>query len=200
MLHLASQSPRRRELLAGLGLQFGVIDVDIPEHPAPGEPAEDYVRRVARQKAGAGLLRVIGQTDAVVLGADTEVVLDNRIYGKPADVADAAAMLRSLAGRSHRVISAVAVVSAAREEQAVSVSEVAFGPLDDAAIAAYLDSGEWQGKAGAYGIQGLAQTFIAHLSGSFSGVMGLPLYETAGLLRRFGLLPVQGPASARSAA
>ena len=198
MLYLASQSPRRRELLARLGLPFDVIDVDIPEHPGPGEAAEDYVRRVAREKAGAGLLQVSASPGACVLAADTEVVLDGRIYGKPVDAADAATMLRSLAGRSHRVLSAVYLVDAGREAEALSVSEVAFGALDEDLLAAYLDGGEWRGKAGAYGIQGAAQAFIAHLSGSHSGVMGLPLYETAGLLRGFGLAPTLG--DARSAA
>ena len=187
MLYLASQSPRRRELLARLGLEFDVIDVDIPEHPGADEAPEDYVRRVAREKAGAGLLQVSSRPGAQVLAADTEVVLDGRIYGKPVDVADAAAMLRSLAGRTHRVLSAVCLLDAGRELETLSVSEVAFGALDDDLLAAYLAGGEWRGKAGAYGIQGAAQAFIAHLSGSHSGVMGLPLYETGTLLRGFGL-------------
>jgi len=184
MLHLASKSPRRRELLAKLGLDFGVLDLDLPETPAPGEPPDDYVRRVAREKAGAGLLLVVGQPGAVVLGADTEVILDGRVYGKPADAADAAQMLRSLSGRTHRVVSAVSVVDAGRELQAMSVSEVRFAALSEDDIADYLDTGEWAGKAGAYAIQGRAQAFIAHLSGSYSGVMGLPLHETAGLPAR----------------
>jgi septum formation protein len=154
MLHLASKSPRRRELLLRHGFTFGLLDMEIPEHPAPEEAPDDYVRRVAREKAGAGLLRVIGQADAVVLGADTEVVLDGRVFGKPADAEDAAAMLRALAGRTHRVMSSVAVVSAAREAQATSITEVSFAPLDEAQIAEYLASGEWVGKAGAYAIQG----------------------------------------------
>lgn len=187
MLHLASQSPRRTELLARLGLDFGVIQVDVPEQRQPGEPALDYVRRVAREKAGAGLLQVVAVPDAVVLGADTEVLLDDEVFGKPADVADARAMLRRLSGRTHQVISSVSLVSAAREAQAMSVSEVTFCDLDEATIAAYVASGEPEGKAGAYAIQGRAQAFIAHLSGSYSGVMGLPLFETAGLLRQFGL-------------
>lgn len=199
MLHLASKSPRRRELLSMLGLDFGILDLDLPEAPAPGELPEDYVRRVAREKAGAGLLRLIGQAEAVVLGADTEVVLDGRIYGKPVDVADAAAMLRSLSGRTHRVISAVSMVSAGREAQAVSVSEVAFAPLGEDDIAAYLATGEWDGKAGAYAIQGMAQAFVSRLDGSHSGVMGLPLHETAGLLRGFGLFPPGLPPPAAGA-
>ena len=195
MLHLASKSPRRRELLRMLGLEFGVLDLDIPELPAPAEPPEEYVRRVAREKAGAGLLRMSGQPEAVVLGADTEVVLDGRIYGKPVDAADAAAMLRSLSGRTHAVISALSMVSAGRELQAVSVSEVTFAAMSEEDIAVYLATGEWDGKAGAYAIQGMAQSFISHLSGSHSGVMGLPLHETASLLRGFGLFPARASAS-----
>jgi len=192
MLYLASKSPRRSELLARLGLDFGLLDVDVPEHRAPGEPAEDYVRRVAREKAGAGLLHVVAVTGAVVLGGDTEVVLDDDVFGKPHDAADAAAMLRRLSGRTHRVISALSLVSASREAMAVSVSEVTFAELDDADIEAYLATGEWQDRAGAYAIQGRAQAFIAHLSGSYSGVMGLPLYETAQLLRKFAVPSRQG--------
>ena len=189
MLHLASKSPRRRELLSMLGLDFGILDLDLPETPAPDEPPEDYVRRVAREKAGAGLLRMAGQPQAVVLGADTEVVLDGRIFGKPVDADDAAAMLRTLSGHTHEVISAISMVSAGRELHAVSVSLVTFAALDDDAVSAYLDAGEWVGKAGAYAIQGLAQCFISRLSGSYSGVMGLPLHETTQLLRQFGLFP-----------
>lgn len=188
MLHLASRSPRRRELLARLGLAFDVLDVEVPEQRVSGEPAEDYVRRVAREKAGAGLLQVVAVPDALVLGADTEVVLDDEVFGKPHGADAAAAMLRRLSGRTHQVISALSLVSAAREGQAVSVSEVTFAGLDEAAIAAYVASGEPEGKAGAYAIQGRAQAFIAHLSGSYSGVMGLPLFETAGLLREFGVI------------
>ena len=192
MLYLASQSPRRRELLARLGLAFGVLDLDIPEQRQPGEPPEDYVRRVAREKAGAGLLKVVAVADAHVLGADTEVVLDDdadadQVLGKPRDAEEAAAMLRRLSGRTHRVVSVVWLVSASRESQVVSISEVTFAELDETMIAAYLATGEWEGKAGAYAIQGAAQAFIAHLSGSHSGVMGLPLYETANLLRTFGV-------------
>ena len=196
MLHLASQSPRRRELLARFGLPFGVLDLDIPEHPVPGEPPEEYVRRVAREKAGAGLLKVVGQPGAVVLAADTEVILGDRIYGKPRDAEDAREMLASLANRTHLVVTAVWLVSAAREAQAVNRSEVTFGPIDALEMDAYLASNEWQGKAGAYGIQGLASAFIAHLAGSHSSVMGLPMFETAQLLRQFGLYPLHREAGA----
>ena len=187
MLHLASQSPRRRELLARLGVDFGVIDVDVPEHREPGEPPEDYVRRVAREKAGAGLLEVVSIPDALVLGADTEVILDDEVFGKPRDAEDAAAMLRRLSGRTHEVVSAVSVVSAGREAQAVSRSRVAFAALDEDEIDAYVASGEPMGRAGAYAIQGGAERFVTRLDGSFSGVMGLPLHETARLLRGFGV-------------
>ena len=187
MLHLASRSPRRAELLGRLGLAFGTIDLDIPEQQGADEPAADYVRRVAREKAGAGLLQVVAVPGAVVLGADTEVVLHGQVFGKPADAADAGAMLRRLSGRTHEVITAVSLVSAAREAQAVSTSLVTVAPLTEDDIAHYLASGEWQGKAGAYGIQGRAQVFIEHLAGSYSGVMGLPLFETAALLGQFGL-------------
>jgi septum formation protein len=186
MLHLASRSPRRSELLARLGLDFGVLDIDIPEQRQPGEAPDDYGRRVAREKAGVGLLKVMAVPGAVVLGADTEVVLDDDVFGKPSDDADAAAMLRRLSGRTHRVITAVSLVSASRELQAVSISEVTFAPLPDAEINAYVATGEPRGKAGGYAIQGRAQAFITHLSGSYSGVMGLPLHETATMLRAFG--------------
>lgn len=185
MLHLASQSPRRRALLARLGVDFGVVDVDVPEVRVPGEPAEDYVRRVAREKAGAGLLEVVAVPGALVLGADTEVVLDDEVFGKPRDADDAAAMLRRLSGRTHAVVSAVSLVSAGREAQTVSRSMVTFATLTDEDIAAYVASGEPMGRAGAYAIQGGAERFVSRLDGSFSGVMGLPLYETSVLLRGF---------------
>ena len=188
MLHLASRSPRRAELLRRLDLDFGVIDLDIPERQGAGEAAAEYVRRVAREKAGAGLLQVVAVADAVVLGADTEVILDDAVFGKPADADAAAAMLRRLSGRAHDVVTAVSLVSAGREAQAVSTSRVTVAPLSEADIAGYLATGEWQGKAGAYAIQGRFEASIEHLSGSYSGVMGLPLFETARLLREFGVL------------
>lgn len=187
MLHLASQSPRRRQLLEQLGLRFGVLDVSVPEVRAPGEPAEDYVSRVAREKAGAGLLQLQGSAGALVLGADTEVLLDGQVFGKPSDAVDAAVMLRWLSGRSHQVMSVVWLVDARRELHAVSVSEVRFAPISDAQIRDYIATGEPFGKAGGYAIQGRAAAFIEHLSGSYSGVMGLPLFETAKLLREFGV-------------
>lgn len=187
MLHLASKSPRRRELLGRLGLEFGVLDLDVPERRAPGEAPAEYVRRVAREKAGAGLLKVAGVPGVAVLGADTEVILGDEVFGKPRDAEDAAGMLRRLSGRTHEVVSAVSAVSAEREAQAVSVSQVTFGRLSEAQIAAYVATGEPMGKAGAYAIQGGGEMFVRKLSGSYSGVMGLPLYETVALLRQFGI-------------
>jgi septum formation protein len=189
MLYLASQSPRRRQLLAQLGLEFRLLDIDVEEVRGAGEPARDYVRRVAREKAGAGLLEVVAVANALVLGADTEVVLDDEVFGKPRDGADAAAMLRRLSGRRHRVLSSVSLVAAAREVQAMSVSEVEFAELSDVEIERYVATGEPLGKAGAYAIQGRGEVFIRHLSGSYSGVMGLPLHATAMLLRDFGMWP-----------
>ena len=190
MLYLASRSPRRSELLARLGVAFGLLEVDVPEARVPGEPPADYVRRVAREKAGAGLLAVVGTPGAVVLGSDTEVVLGDEVFGKPRDAADAAAMLRRLSGRTHQVLSSVWLVAADREVQAMSASDVTFGPLDDARITDYVATGECDGKAGAYAIQGIAEAFVSRLDGSHSGVMGLPLHETARLLAKFGLGPL----------
>lgn len=197
MLHLASQSPRRRELLARLGVPFGVLDVEVPEVRAPGEPALDYVRRVAREKAGAGLLRVMSVPGAVVLGGDTEVVLDDEVFGKPRDAGHAADMLRRLSGRTHQVISAVSLVAAGREAQAVSLSEVTFAELEPQVIARYVASGEPMGRAGAYAIQGYAEAFITRLAGSYSGVMGLPLHQTARLLHGFGVGVESAPGAER---
>jgi len=189
MLYLASQSPRRRQLLGQLGIEFRLLDIDVEELRGPGEAADDYVRRVAREKAGAGLLEVVAVPHALVLGADTEVVLDGEVFGKPRDEADAAAMLRRLSGRHHQVLSSVALVDAAREAQVTSVSEVEFVELTDTEIDRYVATGEPMGKAGAYAIQGRGEAFIRHLSGSYSGVMGLPLQATAALLREFGAWP-----------
>lgn len=187
MIYLASKSPRRAELLTRLGQPFGLLDIDIPEVRQSAEAPEDYVRRVAREKAGAGLLSVQANPGAWVLGADTEVVLDDEVFGKPVDAADAAAMLRRLSGRTHRVISAVSLVDAGREAQAVSMSEVRFAELTAQDIDDYVASGEPMGKAGGYAIQGGAERFVVHLAGSYSGVIGLPLYQTMQLLRQFGV-------------
>jgi septum formation protein len=184
MIYLASQSPRRRELLAQLGVRFEVVPVDVPEERTPAETPRDYVERVAREKALAGL-RAVSTNDAtaLVLGADTEVVLDGRVFGKPCDVSDAAAMLRALSGRIHRVVSVVCCARMEATESAASESEVTFAALDDDEIARYVATAEPFGKAGGYAIQGRAAAFVSHLSGSYSAVMGLPLFETAKLLR-----------------
>ncbi|KIQ96900.1 Maf family protein [Lysobacter sp. A03] len=190
MLYLASRSPRRRELLARLGIGFSVLELDVPEQRQEGENAQAYVSRVARDKALAGLARVAGVPDALVLGCDTEVVLDEDVFGKPRDNVDAVAMLRRLSGAKHTVISSVSLVSASRQEAALSVSSVRFGRLPDAVIHAYVASGEPFGKAGGYAIQGLAEAFVERLDGSYSGVMGLPLHQSAQLLAKFGLGPL----------
>lgn len=188
MLYLASKSPRRRQLLEQIGVAFLPLDVDVPEEPAPGEKPEDYVGRVACDKARAGFRRVAGG-DHVVLGSDTEVVLGDTVFGKPADAATAKDMLARLSGRTHRVISCVCLVDAGGERTATCISEVRFDALDARDIDAYVATGESFGKAGGYAIQGRAAAFVAHLSGSYSAVMGLPLHETAGLLRAAGLWP-----------
>lgn len=188
MLYLASQSPRRRQLLEQLGAVFQVVDVAVPEVRAADESPRDYVSRVARDKARAGLDAVaVADPRAVVLGSDTEVVLDGEVFGKPADAADAAAMLRRLAGRTHEVISAVWAVAAGREDSELCVSRVRFAALAAREIDAYVACGEPFGKAGAYAIQGRGGMLVEHLEGSFSGVMGLPVFETARLLSRFGV-------------
>jgi septum formation protein len=185
MLYLASRSPRRWQLIEQLGVGFEVLDVSVPEVRAAGESPADYVSRVARAKAHAGLAALAAQPQAVVLGADTEVVLDDEVFGKPVDAAGATAMLARLSGRTHEVVSTVWLVDARREASASCVSQVRFAALAAADIDAYVATGEPFGKAGAYAIQGRAAAFVEHLDGSYSGVMGLPLFETAALLRRF---------------
>ena len=189
MLHLASQSPRRRQLLEQIGVEFAVLDVEVVEQRAPDEAPQEYVSRVARDKARAGLIRLGHADDVVVLGADTEVVLDDEVFGKPQDADAAAAMLRRLSGRTHAVVSAIWLVGSAREQCEVCVSQVRFATLDESAIAAYVATGEPFGKAGAYAIQGRGAMLVEHLQGSYSGVMGLPVFETARLLRGFGIAP-----------
>ena len=186
-LYLASQSPRRQELLRQLGLSFEVLDATIEEIQHPTESALDYVRRVAREKAAAGWQQVSANPGAVVLGSDTEVVLDGVVFGKPVDREDARRMLVLLSGRIHEVHTAVAVVSAGRASDVLHTSKVRVAQWPEAAMASYLDSGESMGKAGAYAIQGRAAAWIPSLEGSHSGVMGLPLFETAQLLREYGL-------------
>ncbi|WP_430388523.1 Maf family protein [Dyella sp. 20L07] len=187
MLYLASQSPRRRQLLEQIGVAFRVVHVDVPEQRAVAESPREYVSRVAREKALAGLA-TLDDPHAVVLGADTEVVLDDEVFGKPVDAADATAMLRRLSGRVHEVISTVWLVSAKGEWSDTSLSRVRMPELDAHVIAAYIATGEPFGKAGAYAIQGHGAKLIEHLDGSHSGVMGLPVFETARLLRARALI------------
>lgn len=192
-LYLASASPRRRELLTQIGLPHEVLRVpappgeDEPQHP--GESAADYVRRTARDKAerGRDWLRAQSLPIMPLLAADTTVILDGQVLGKPADRDDAIRTLQALSGQTHQVHTAVALWSGERLLESVSITEVQMRPLQADEIARYCDSGEPYGKAGAYGIQGLAGTFIARIDGSYTGVMGLPLFETANLLRAAGI-------------
>lgn len=188
-LILASASPRRAELLQQIGLRFVVHPADVPELVQPGEAAADYARRIALDKARAGWTQALarGESALPVLGADTDVVLDGRILGKPRDRADALAMLAALSGREHQVYSAVALKHGAQEALVLSVSRVSFAVITPAQAQAYWDSGECQGKAGAYAIQGRGACFVRELQGSYSGVVGLPLHETAALLEQFGI-------------
>ncbi len=197
-IYLASRSPRRRELLAQIGVRYEMLlfregsrqDAETAEDAYPGEHPDDYVRRVARLKAEAAWQRLAerkGLRRMPVLAADTTVALANEILGKPADRADALRMLRLLAGTRHRVLTAVALATDGRIAMRVSESLVTFCALDEARIAAYVDSGEPFDKAGGYGIQGRAGAFVSRLEGSYTGVMGLPLFETAELLRESGI-------------
>ncbi len=199
MIYLASRSPRRRELLAQIGVRFEPLmfreglrsDADLDETVRQGEAPDEYVRRVTRLKCDAGLRRVKqrrGLMPAPVLAADTTVAFDKQILGKPGDRDEAAQMLRLLSGRSHRVLTAVAIAFEDKFQMAVNESTVTFDAIDDARIRAYVESGEPFDKAGGYGIQGRAGAFVARLEGSYSGVMGLPLRETAQLLRKFGIV------------
>ncbi len=185
-LHLASASPRRRELLLQIGVPHQRVAAPIDESVLPGETPAAYVERLARAKAAAGLA-ALGAADACVLGADTAVVLDGRILGKPADRADGLAMLAALSGREHEVLTAVAVADASRCLARVVRSRVHFRTLAEAEREAYWASGEPQDKAGGYAIQGLAAIFVDRLEGSYSAVVGLPLAETAELLAGFGI-------------
>jgi septum formation protein len=186
---LASNSPRRRALLTQIGIRFGVIAVDLDEEPLSGEPAEDYVVRVALDKARAGRALVTGTPEIPVLAADTAVVIDGYILGKPSDREAAGAMMRLLSGRTHRVLSGVALVGA-QELQGLSISDVTFREITPTEADAYWDTGEPADKAGGYGVQGLGALFVRELRGSYSGVMGLPLYETARLLAAEGINPL----------
>jgi septum formation protein len=185
MIYLASQSPRRQELLRQLAVTFDVIDVNVREQQLPQELPWDYVSRVAKEKAGAGLLQLVGQPNAVVLGADTDVVLAGSALGKPENAHQAFAMLRQLAGQSHEVITAVWLLSAGQEQHCVVSSTVQFATISDEEIHAYIATGEPFGKAGAYAVQGRGAAFITSINGSYSGIMGLPLHETYQLLKKF---------------
>jgi len=195
-IYLASRSPRRRELLTQIGVRYKLLlfrahagpgrEADVDEAPLAGEAPAAYVERVARIKAEAGWASLVQRNlpRAPVLAADTTVALDGAILAKPADRRHAAEMLRALAGRTHEVLTAIALKSDDRLESALSLSEVEFKPLSDEEIRRYVASGECDDKAGAYAIQGRAARFVAGLHGSYSGVMGLPLYETGVLLER----------------
>ena len=195
-IYLASRSPRRRELLMQVGIRFDTIafrnppreDKDVDETAHPDETPLDYVQRVAQAKALHGW-RIVGWRRLMpqpVLAADTTLELDGCIIGKPSDADDAIRILRRLSTKTHRVLTAVAVAFEGRLESALSVSEVRFGALDEGETRRYVASGEPMDKAGAYGIQGHAGLFVEQLTGSYTGVMGLPLFETGALLRRFG--------------
>ena len=185
-LYLASGSPRRRDLLEQIGVPFRVISAPVDEQLFAGESPEVYVERLARSKAQAGWAAAV-DAQAVVLGADTCVVLDGQVLGKPEDQAQAQAMLKALSGRSHRVLTAVALCDATREQAQIVESEVSFGWISEAQMQAYWDTGEPCDKAGGYAIQGLGAVFVRSFSGSYSAVVGLPLYETSALLAHFGI-------------
>ncbi|WP_035881556.1 Maf family protein [Cupriavidus metallidurans] len=195
ILYLASQSPRRRELLTQLGVTYELLladageDAEALEAVRPGESPDDYVQRVCALKADAALQRRArrGLPEAPILTSDTTVCRGGDILGKPADARDAAAMLASLSGTTHRVLTAVTVATSAGQRHALSISHVTFRPILAPEIERYVASGEPLGKAGAYGIQGRAAEFVERIDGSYSGIMGLPLFETAALLREAGL-------------
>ncbi len=197
MIFLASRSPRRRELLKQVGVTFEIVllredprrGADVDETPKPGEKPDAYALRVACAKAelAATYMGRRSLPARPVLAADTTVVCDGRIIGKPTDRDDAARILKLLSGRQHEVISAVGVAMQGRLEHAVSVSKVWFRPLSGDEISRYIATGEPLDKAGAYGIQGRAAVFVTRIEGSFSGIMGLPLAETSEVLRRFGI-------------
>ncbi|MDO9359747.1 MAG: Maf family protein [Polaromonas sp.] len=193
-IYLASQSPRRRQLLEQLGVSCELLladpveDSEALEVVLAGESPTAYVQRVTQLKLDAAVARLKkrGLPAAPVLCSDTTVALGRKIYGKPENEADAMRMLGELAGTTHRVLTAVAVQAGRRRHQALSVSRVSFAPMSKAQIRAYVASGEPMGKAGAYAVQGRVAMYIRHISGSYSGIMGLPLHETAGLLRTAG--------------
>lgn len=185
-VYLASASPRRQALLAQIGIGFEVLHVEIDERPLAHESPASYVERLALAKARAGRVLLDARDPRPVLGADTAVVVDNHIMGKPGERAEGLRMLQLLSGRTHKVFSAVALAGA-RETQSLSCSRVTFRTLTRAECEAYWETGEPRDKAGGYAIQGHAAQFIEHLEGSYSGVMGLPLFETAQLLKEFAI-------------
>jgi septum formation protein len=184
---LASASQRRSRLLTQIGVRHESLAADLDEDPRPGESPADYVQRLARDKALAGLTALGGRTDLPVLAADTTVVLDGRIFGKPAGEQECVAMLMALSGRTHEVMTAVALADGSDLRTAMNVTRVTFRALDEQECRRYWASGEPAGKAGGYAVQGLAAVFISRLEGSFSCVMGLPLFETAALLDGAGV-------------
>jgi septum formation protein len=192
-LFLASGSPRRRELLTQIGVPFTALPTSIDETPKASESPVEYVRRLAQAKAQAGLAALADCAGAVVLGADTSVILNGQILGKPLDRADAQAMLTALSGNTHEVLTAVALASVERCEVLTVRSQVSFRTLTSDEIDAYWHSGEPLDKAGSYAIQGLGAVFVSHLEGSFSAVVGLPVCETAALLADFGIPCWQRP-------
>ncbi len=187
MIYLASASPRRRELLALLGVEFEVITPDIDETVKANEGPRDYVMRMAREKGAAGA-EMLKSPDAAILSADTSVIKDGVILGKPNGKSDAIAMLKNLQGDTHQVLTAVALTRGERQSETLSVSEVDFGPMTDDEVIAYWETGEPADKAGAYGIQGVGGAFIREIRGSYTGIVGLPLYETRMLLKQWSLL------------
>jgi septum formation protein len=198
-VYLASASPRRSELLRQIGVPFEVRPAEIAETQAAGEPADALVLRLAAEKADVVWRRVPAEERRPVLAADTAVVLDERVLGKPADQAEAEAMLAALSGRTHRVLTAVALRCGDTAETLLSSSEVTFRATTRDERAAYCRSGEPLDKAGGYGIQGRAAMFVEHLAGSYSGVVGLPLFETAALLARCGVALWDGARAAERA-
>ena len=186
-VYLASGSPRRRELLRQIGVPFRVVGAELDESPLPAETPVAYVSRLAAAKAEAGWQACRGLPDAPVLAADTAVLLDGKILGKPRDKGHAENMLLGLSGRTHQVLTAVALRSAAGNQIRLSESSVTFRNLEAGEARAYCNTGEPLDKAGAYAIQGYAAVFIADIKGSYSGVMGLPLFETARLLASAGV-------------
>ena len=196
MLYLASQSPRRRELLQQIGVEFELVDGSVDETPQWSESAAELVCRLAQQKARAGLaqLHKAGRVSAespgsgpIVLGADTVVVIDTCILGKPEDELDAKSMLQRLAGRCHQVFSAVSICCNEQQHTELSITDVYFRAIDSEELDRYCASGEPLGKAGAYAIQGLASVFVTRIEGSYSGVVGLPLEKLFPLLQAFGV-------------